>query len=255
MLQTEQDLSPVAERMAKGVLRMLRPHTVEGRGKIRVGNLHDGGYIMLDALDGVSVAYSLGINGDVGWDLDMARRGVSIRQYDHTIDQLPAEHPLFQWKKIGIAAAPDPRARLDTLENLIRQNGDEGRTDMVLKCDIEGAEWQMLANTPNMVLRQFRQIVLEMHGFEHLCAHDGADVARRAIANLTAGHRLVHVHANNYAPWAVVGGIPIPDVLEMCFARLDLGTFTPSDERFPTPIDMPCRPDAADLYLGSFTFE
>jgi hypothetical protein len=79
----------IAHQMALSVLRPLRPHRVDGLDKVRLGRFFDGGYVMLDAFDGVLAAYSLGINDDVSWDLDMAARGVPVFQYDHTIEAPP----------------------------------------------------------------------------------------------------------------------------------------------------------------------
>jgi hypothetical protein len=81
-----------------------------------------------------------------------------------------------------------------------------------------------------------------------------ANNVRTAILNLVTSHRVVHIHANNFAPWCVVGGIPIPAVLELTLARLDEGEFSPSDEIFPTMLDMPCHASQADHYLGRFEF-
>src|SRR3954470_9669166 len=114
----EQDLSIEAMQMVRTFLRMLRPHRVEGVGKVRIGRLFDGGYIMLDRLESVAAAYSLGISNDVSWDLDMAMKGIPVFQYDHTIKQLPTEHELFNWKRLAIAAESDPYNNKDTLSNL-----------------------------------------------------------------------------------------------------------------------------------------
>ena len=233
---------------------MMRPHKVDGRNKLRVGRLFDGGYVMLDHFSGVKAAYSLGINDDVSWDMDMARRGIPVFQYDHTIEALPATHPLFHWERTCIGGYTDDAAGVATIEDLIRKNGHETQTDMILKCDIEGSEWLVLRQTPSRILRQFKQIVLELHNMSFLSSFDHAENVRAAICNLVSGHRVVHVHANNYAPWAVVGGIPIPNVLELTLARIDEGDFSVSDEVFPTSLDMPCHGEKSDFYLGRFEF-
>ena len=248
------DLSVSVTCMVKDVLRLLRPHRLVGAQKVRIGRFFDGGYVMLDRFDGVGIAYSLGINDDVSWDLDMAARGISIFQYDHTISGLPEQHPLFHWEPVCIAGHVDEEANCQTLEALIKRNGHEGRTDMILKCDVEGAEWALLRATPVSVLRCFRQIVIELHNMEYLTDYGHGNNVRRAILNLTASHRVVHVHGNNTAPYGLVGGIPLPNVLELTLARFDEGEFVKSDEVFPTSIDMPCDARHADLYLGSFLF-
>ena len=125
---------------------------------------------------------------------------------------------------------------------------------MLLKCDIEGSEWALLQTTPNATLRKFDQIVIEVHAMDFMMSDAHADNVRRSLGNLTKSHRVVHVHANNYAPIIVMGGLPIPNCLELTLVRKDAGSFEPSGEIFPTPLDMPCARDSADLYLGNFNF-
>lgn len=249
----EQDGEPANAALARRVLSLLRPHRVSGARKVRLGKANDGGYVMLDAFEGVTAAYSIGIERDVSWDLEMAARGVPVRQYDHTIDALPEENPLFRWRRKGLGAVADPPADLQTLPEMLAENGDDG-SDLILKCDCEGAEWDVLPALPPGVLARFRQIVLEIHWLGELADAPFAARAEAALAALTADHRVVHVHGNNWSPWAVVGGVAVPHVLELTLARIDLGEFTPSDERFPTALDQPCKPGCADLYLGAFDY-
>ena len=249
-----EDLDPAATHRVKSAMRLLRPYDMVGQTKLRVGRFFDGGYVMLDRLDGVGAAYSLGINDDVSWDIDIAARGVPIFQYDPTIKALPAEHKLFNWSPIWIETGPDDATNVETLESLIEQNGHQDRTDLVLKCDIEGAEWPLLQRTPNKVLRQFSQMVFEIHNLGFLADQHHGDNVRQAFLNLTASHHVVHVHGNNFAGWCVVGGVPLPGVIEVTLVRKDEGSFVPSSETFPTSLDMPCNASLADLHLGSFVF-
>jgi hypothetical protein len=236
------------------LLRLLAPHAVEGFNKIRVGRAHDGGYIMLDDFAGIEHAYSLGINGDVSWDLDIAARDINIYQYDHTIEALPETHPRFFWKRIGVEGKTSDDEQFSTLAKLIEQNGHDGDTNLILKCDIEGAEWDMLANISTKVLSQFRQITMEFHAFEELHQDKFFELVRRSIANLTVSHRVIHVHGNNIAPLAVVGGIALPRALELTLVRKSDRTLYLSNELFPTHLDMPNGPSKADFILGSFRF-
>lgn len=251
----DQNFSIETMHMVVGIMKMLRPHRVEGGRKTRVGRFYDGGYVMLDKFDGIDAAYSLGINDDVSWDLDIAARGIPIFQYDHTIEGLPAQHPLFTWRKVGIDSDPDPGRLMETIPGILRSNGHEACDNLLLKCDIEGAEWRVLAGLPLRVLRQFKQIVIEVHSLQDLWAMGFANVVLRAVRNLSQTHRVIHVHGNNFARWTVVGGVPLPAVLELSFVRLDQGSFTVSDEIFPTPLDMPCHSKESDMFLGRFEFE
>lgn len=252
--QVGYDIVPETAFRVRDVVGRMRPHRLSGAEKIRVGRFHDGGYVMIDRFEGVEAAYSLGINDDVSWDIDIARLNIPIYQYDHTIPGLPEHHPMFNWEPLEISGAPSGEGTA-SLAGLIEKNGHKDARNMLLKCDIEGSEWLLLQQTPNAVLRQFSQIVIEIHTMEHLLRPSDGDNVRRAIMNLTASHHVVHVHANNFAPLLVMGGIPVPNVLELTLMRKDAGSFTPSDEVFPTALDMPCHASAADLFLGRFAFD
>jgi hypothetical protein len=240
--------------MALSVLRLLRPYRLAGAAKRRVGRFFDGGYVMLDQFAGVEAAYSLGVNDDVSWDLDIARLGIPVFQYDHTIARLPEEHPLFHWKPKCLSGIADEEAGVETLERLIQQNEHERATNLLLKCDIEGSEWTLLEHTPNRVLQQFSQIVVEVHNMGLLAHMHHANNIRKALLNLTTAHRVVHVHANNCVGWEIIGGVPVPLILELTLARHDLGRFEVSEETFPTPLDMPNATERAQLYLGTFSY-
>jgi hypothetical protein len=243
-----------ATESALATLRLLRPHRLVRARKLRIGRPYDGGYVMLDRFDGIEAAYSFGIADDVSWDLEVARRGIPVHQYDHSIPHLPEENPLFRWQPTRLTAVVDDPWSA-TLEGLVQANGHAGSRNLLLKCDVEGAEWAVLIETPNAILAQFRQIVIELHDLGRLADPEAAGVIHRALANLTAAHHVVHVHANNYAGWNVAGGVPVPEVIELTLVRKDEGIFRRSGESFPTRLDMPNDPDAADLCLGRFAFD
>jgi hypothetical protein len=252
----DQNVSVEAAEMFRQLMKLLRPHKIEGAEKIRVGRHFDGGYIMINDFKTVEAAYSLGINDDVSWDLDIAQRGIRLFQYDHTIESLTHDHEMFNWRKIGVTGrATDGEPLLRTLPSLLEENSHLGNKNLILKCDIEGAEWDMLMNTQNSIISQFSQIVLELHSMHTLKDYGPSDAVRKALSNLYESHRVVHVHGNNYAQFGVVGGYPIPLSLEVSLARLDMGKFSASDETFPTRLDMPNNPVWADLYLGRFCFD
>lgn len=251
-LRVPNENSIAAGYQARSLLRMLRPHDIDSAPLIRVGKNFDGGYVMADAIGKSSVAYSLGINDDVSWDFDVAQRDIDIFQYDHTIDQLPFEHDRFHWSKIGVSHVNEEG--FITLEEMLIRNGHEDKSDIILKCDIEGAEWSMLCLTPNKIIRKFNQIVMEIHDLWRLGEDVFTNTVRQALLNITSSHTPIHIHANNYSSFAIIGGIPVPATLEVTFLRKDMANFTPSKKTFPTELDQPCNPDAADLYLGNFVF-
>src|SRR5205814_2116708 len=56
----------------------------------------------------------------------------------------------------------------DTLENQIRKNGGapESAQRVIIKMDIEGAEWDAFLATPDELLASIPQISMEMHGYD-----------------------------------------------------------------------------------------
>lgn len=74
----------------------------------------------------------------------MADRGIDVYMYDHTINSLPYNNTKFHWKKIGITGKNKNNKMLKSLENLIIENGHSSEENMILKMDVEGAEWESI---------------------------------------------------------------------------------------------------------------
>ena len=237
-----------------GTLALLSPVKVAGFRKRRVGGDEDGGYVMLDDLTDIGVCYSLGVGPDVSWDIEMAELGAEIFQYDHTVTAPPSSHPRCRHFKIGITHDDSLAANLRRIDTLVRENGHSGRTDMVLKIDIEGFEWDSLSVLSTRVLGQFRQILCELHGLRMVDLESFRTRATALFNKLRATHHCIHVHGNNFGGMAIVAGTPIADVLELTYVRKSDYVFMPSDEVFPTELDGPNNTNLPDLFLGTFQF-
>ncbi|HBK09236.1 MAG TPA: hypothetical protein DDZ81_25820 [Acetobacteraceae bacterium] len=260
MLAREHDADPTLpddrrEVSVLSVLQLMAPVSVIGFSKCRVGTANDGGYVMLDDLKPVDVAYSLGIGSDVSWDLDMAQRGVDIYQYDHTVADTPVSHPRFRHFRVGITHDDSLGPNLKRLDTILRQNGHAQRHDMVLKIDIEGHEWDALESLDDKTLGQFRQIVAEFHGLQLLDMPLFRQRAHRLFSRLREQFEVIHVHGNNFSGTRDLDGIPVPDCIEISFVRKDQYSFAPSVELFPGPLDAANDSSKPDLALGTFQFD
>jgi hypothetical protein len=237
------------------ILSLLTPSAVINASKVRIGGEHDGGYLMIDDLQDVRVCYSLGIGFDISWDADMAERGAAIFQYDHTVTGPPGQHRAFHFRPVRIAPTDGGNSgNMRTIQTLLEENGHASETEMILKMDIEGAEWDVLDYASPLTLERFRQIVCEFHGFSGLSDNGWCERAERVLVKLLSTHAPVHVHGNNFGGFNTVEGLPIPDVLEVTFARRSSYSFESSSELFPTELDRPNSPKKPDIYLGSFSF-
>ncbi|MEE7459900.1 hypothetical protein MFUR16E_00340 [Methylobacterium fujisawaense] len=247
-------LLPEHQGRALRMLERLVPMDVVGLGKVRIGRDNDGGYVMIDDFGGIAAAYSLGISDDVSWDIQIAERGIGVFQYDHSINSLPEEHQNFKWSKIKIGSRSDAEQGITSLPDQFIINDHRPDRDYILKVDIEGAEWDVFSSIDVDFLKTFRQIVCEFHQISDMAKVDKFEKMFGAICNLTTHHSVVHVHGNNYARWAVIGGVAVPDVLEITFFRNGDKELEPNYSAFPSQFDQPNSPQFADFILGSFRF-
>jgi hypothetical protein len=235
------------------IARLLATCRVEGESLVRVGGEIDGGYVMLDLLrpPTVTAGYSFGVGHDVSWDAAMAARGIDLVLYDHTVKQLPAPVPRARFVRTGIRGLePVPGQR--TVAEVIADNGHRGRRDLVLKMDIEGAEWSVLEEVESGTLESFAQIVVEFHGMGRVAHPEGHARIAAALGKLAVTHQPIHVHGNSFEPPLWIGDLVLPEVLEVSYVRRSdhVGKFVPRDEVFPTSLDRPNLPDLPDLFLG-----
>ncbi len=240
---------PLAELLGK-----LAPQRAERVDKIRMGGRHDGGYVMLDDLSGIKGAYSLGIGPNVDWDMAIAERGVPVYQYDHTVSQSPMHHKLFTFQPWRIGTHHDPDAQVVSLPSLICLNHHED-TDLILKIDIDGAEWDVFAQIDPDQLKVFRQILVEFHALDCVVDTNWRNQALTALVHLSRHHQVVHVHGNNLARILVADDVRIPETLEVTFVRRDSYRLVPTAETFPGPFDRPNSWMFPDFPLGRFRFE
>lgn len=221
------------------------------RNFVRIGADNDGGYVMVDDFEDLDekIAYSFGINNDVSWDSDMADRGYDIYMYDHTIECLPTERNRFHFFKKGITNSTNYNADLDTLESYIVANGHQNKEHMILKMDVEGAEWGFLQMVSLETLSRFDQMVFEMHFLL-----DGAKykVIEAALEKLCQSHMFAHVHANNYGSVSYIDGIAYPDTIEVTLVKRGSYNVIPHEVVLPSSLDRPCWREMSEISLGKW---
>lgn len=238
-----------AQTEVLSIIQRLKPYASELR-KVRVGSLADGGYVLPDDLEGISAVLSIGIGEEVSFDVHFARAGVPVYQYDPTVECPPIDHANFQFHKI--AWAPQDSASEATLASMIQRHDLAGTHDAILKFDTEGAEWACMRDLSPDLLKHFRIIACELHGFNSLHNPEFMQQVRQTLNVLTQHHTVVHLHANNCCGISLVEGVPVPAVVELTLLRNDRGAFCPNLEPIPGPLDFPNMTDRPDLVLNPF---
>lgn len=198
----------------------------------RYGEAHDGGYLVCaDVLESAVGALSLGINGVDGFGIQLSSENhIPVYEFDCINHQAPTCHPpcelhfepLCVDKPLGLMR--DVRDYKSLAE--LAKRAPAG--DLVLKMDVEGAEWGALSNAEPEDLRRYRTMAVEFHGFSEMARHqEFLGVMHKLLQEFV----VVHVHGNNCCPAAGFGSYKIPYVLEVTFVRKDLAA--PSECRPP----------------------
>lgn len=232
---------------------------------VRIGRDNDGGYLVSKSdIEKSDVLIGLGINDDWSFERDFQKiKNVDVLAYDASISQ---KYFIKEFIK-SLARVDSPKLALNKLKTLLsfrhffsksknhqiqkfvgletddknhctfEQVLDDVISDNIfLKIDIEGSEYRFLKD---IIVNEERitGMVLELHDCDiHL------KEIKKFIKKLSL--KLVHVHANNYAPIRASDGLPL--VLELSFSKNCKKFGMPS---LPDKLDMPNSKKIAEIRL------
>jgi hypothetical protein len=209
-----------ADRIIKELFEQVQPIALENCDFKRFGEANDGGYLLCGNLLGaVQAGYSYGISGYDGWGCQVSTElKVKVHQYDCfdlTVPACSTGTTVFHGECVaGEPSSDDQGRRFDTLEHQIARNGDAGR-HLVVKMDVEGAEWLAFLQTPDSVFERIDQLVVEFHGVNRQRFLD-------AVTKLKRFYYVANLHYNNYS--CTTQSRPFPSwAFEVLFVSKRLG--------------------------------
>jgi hypothetical protein len=229
------------DRFRSELFDELRPVALPDCRMERVGGAHDGGYLMCGNLLGsVAAGYSYGIGPADSWGCDVARRfAVPVHQYD-CFDPgrpvCPGGATVFHDECIAPRRSEDGGRVFDTLESQLARNGHAGR--VVVKMDVEGAEWDSLLQAPTGVLERIDQLVIELHGV-------GEEKHVAVVRRLKQYFHVANVHFNNHTCLPRIDPFPA-HVYEVLFVNKRIATAGAPRPWGPHPLDEPNDPKLPD---------
>ncbi|MCJ2035339.1 FkbM family methyltransferase [Methylobacterium sp. J-068] len=235
-------------------LSLLTPFDMD-RPKTRIGPHSDGGYVFVDSITSDQTVLSYGIGGEYRFDTLMAENGHDVYMFDHTITGVPLANARMHWFKEGVSGTSRPGDSLFSIEDHLRRHGITGDR-MILKMDVEGAEFEALGLASPETLARFEQIVVEIHDLKNLSDPGYRAAFGTMMRNLNRHFTLFHVHANNCdGPnrFHVVDGVPVSNLLELSFVKTSTVVPSPSRTLYPTVHDHPNIPQK-DKLLWFFPF-
>jgi hypothetical protein len=149
------------------LLEEILPVTLSNCELQRFGTTNDGDYLLCGNLsDEIAAGYSYGVGPDDTYGCDVSTRfEVPVHQYDCFDPARPTCAGgtfVFHNECIGPKRLEEGGRVFDSLQSHIARNGDAGKR-LIVKIDIEGAEWDSLLATPDEVLDRIDQMPIEFH--------------------------------------------------------------------------------------------
>ena len=212
----------------------------------RFGEPHDGGYLLCaNLLGAVKAGYSYGISGYDGWGCDVSRRlHVPVHQYDCFDLQQPScpdGNTIFHGECVGTTRSVQDGRPFDTLAGQFAKNGDDARP-LVMKMDVEGAEWDSFLLAPDRVFEHIDQLDVEFHHVDE----------RRFVATmqrLKMFFDIAHVHYNNFSCDHGLKPFPTWAFEVLLVSKRIAKTDGSPAAAGPTALDAPNNPEWADCQV------
>ena len=160
--------------------------------------------------------------------------------FDTTRPECPKGAAIFHAECVGNKTERVGGRFFDTMRNQFAKNGDASNR-IVLKMDVEGAEWDSLLSAPDEVLEQIDQMAVEFHWVR-------VDMEEyfRLVQRLKRFFEVGHIHFNNATCFQ--GLEPFPTyAYEVLFVSKRLAVVDPSRKAGGLhPLDAPNKPSIAD---------
>jgi hypothetical protein len=239
-----------AQQAREGLFAELQPVKLANCELARYGEDHDGGYLACaNLLRDVRSAYSYGISGYDGWGCEISTElKIPVHQYDcfnTTQPFCPTGQPVFHPECIAASHSTDPDGRVfDSMQSQFAKNGDAAK-HVIVKMDVEGAEWDSILKTPDEVLARIDQMIFEFHGVDQNILR-----SLEVVLKLKKFFYVAHLHINNFSCYPGLkpfGGW----AYEVTFVSKRLAKLDPSGEMatLPNALDTPNNPSAPDCQV------
>ena len=189
--------------------------------------------------------YSYGISGYDQWGCDVATKfRVPVHEYDcfdTTVPQCSGGTTIFHAECVADASKVENGRPFDSIASQLARNVDAAHR-LVMKMDVEGAEWAALSATPDDVLGRIDQLIVEFHG-----VRDASYLA--VVRRLKRFFHVAHIHFNNFV--CETGVDPFPSwAYEVLFVNQRLDRIDPSRAAGGLhPLDAPNNPALPDCPL------
>jgi hypothetical protein len=218
----------------RDLIRKLRPMDC-GIDLIRIGGQQDGGYLIPDDLEGIEYCFSPGVSTISDFENDLADRQIKSFLADYSVNSPATSRPEFTFDKKNLGSSD--RGHEMTLSTWKDQYLSGYVGDLVLQMDIEGSEYEVILNMPDLLLRQFRIMAIEFHFLDRLFDPFAFTLISSCFQKILEFFHVVHIHPNNADGVFRKGDIEIPRILEFTFINKSRVSCTKPQMVFPHRLD------------------
>ena len=135
--------------------------------------------------------------------------------YDHTISKLTYENPRFHWFKIGICGKQQ-YPNLKDLDTILEENKHTSENNMILKLDVEHAEWPAINDLGENTLKKFKYILVEYHFSGKISSE--TNMYYKVIKKLAITHQSFYARCNGDRAHIIqFGNNRICHIIEVCY--------------------------------------
>lgn len=199
----------------------LIPYDVPEFTKKRLGKDGDGGYVIpMDVLKEVEAVVVFGINDEDSFEKDLANyvdpKKIPFFLCDPFVPYTQVGKNDFRFHSLGLAG--ETKDNMITWPDFLRRFSLEGKK-ILLKVDIEGAEWESFAN---LASSDFKNVVCLIVEFHRLIRLQDIPLQTKTYDILNSVFFLNHCHVNNNGLIFNFDSRLYPDVLECTFVNKNL---------------------------------
>ena len=206
--------SPHLGERARSLVSNLSPTILEVDQLKRYGSVADGGYVVpVNAINNSKFLISGGIETNNEFEIELANLGILGIQVDNSIDSPPKDHKNLSFKRATLGGKDGI-----LIDDLLKSF--DSTTQGVLKLDIEGSEYETLSEVESF--QRFTTIILELHNLHKIVDDHFWDNFKSILEKFSQNHSVVFLAPNNCCGFSIIGGVPIPNVVEVTWARNDL---------------------------------
>ena len=227
-------------------IEKFRPKSV-GKKLIRIGGKGDGAYLLPDDLSGISTCFSPGVDVTSTFEEELAERyGINSFMVDFSVDKPAIDNKFFHFDKKFLGNKNDEK--FIRLEDWVKNNTNDD-SDLLLQMDIEGAEYEVIIDTPGEVFKKFRIMAIEFHFLDMMFNKNAFKMVEAVFDKLSSDFTVAHIHPNNSRPIINKNSIDIPELLEFTFLRNDRVELSLEKLKFPHALDEQCVPHRPSRHL------